>query len=570
MQSFHDAAESTVGHRLSRRLAPWVLAVVSTACGAVDDALGGFGDSDAAGSGANDAGAGFGGSGGAGGTPTGGAPAGGSAGGGNATGGSGGSALGGSGGGPAWDAGVPQDWGAGGSGGGSPPADAGSIPPLTREEACARRDAWGLADPAHDLDGDCFVNDCGAGANTFECTQLTDCDDTRPDVNPALSERCNGRDDDCDGVADQTFGDIGAPCVTTCGEGKFECSVHGADAVVCSTMAGQSQAPDPATVREVCNGADDDCDGVADDDCREALADVQQRSQPVACGGRLFMIQNDALVEIGPAGALTTIDHGRAGMPDAPTCGPGGLAWLQWTEPCATPEGAPERCPGRIRALPADAAPGAAPVEISSPGLVGRPVVAGNEVLWHAVIGARSTIFRREIHGLTDTVLVGTDQSDPAAGPVAGDETDYIAVRFWNAGSAQVGLQSLRVPEHTLFIRNPLAPPGPPVLGAGWMVWPIPGALWAVTWGAESVGEAFQLVETAAVNPDPGLAGQRLLWLEQGAGPTRLQVLDLETGLARTLVQAEIRPGDYMVSEGVLYSVRQEAPGPGLYRLTLP
>jgi hypothetical protein len=565
MHSFPPAADRAAGPRLPHRLAPWALALVTTACGAAGDSLAGIGDPGGSASSA-DAGAGFGGQGaggaggsGAGGSGTGGLPAGGSP-----AGGAGGNS-------PPWDAGVAQDWGAaGGSGGETPPADAGVVPPLTREEACARRDAWGLADPAHDLDGDCFVTDCGAQAGGFACEQLTDCDDTRPDVNPGTTERCNGRDDDCDGVADQTFTEIGNGCVTTCGEGKYECSVHVADAVVCSTMAGQSQAPDPASVREVCNGADDDCDGVPDDDCREPLADVQQRSQPVACGGRLFVIQNDALVELGPAGAITTIDNGRAGTPDAPTCGPGGLAWLQWSSPCETPADGPERCQGRIRALPADAPPGAAPLEIASPGLVGRPVVAGNEVLWHAVLGARSTIFRREIHGLTDTETVGTDQSDPAVGPIAGDETDYIAVRFWDSGVARVGLQSLRVPEHTLFIRNPVAPPGPPVLAEGWLVWPIPGALWAVSWGAQSVGEAFQLVETPSPRPDPQLAGQRLLWLEQGEGPTRMQLLDLETGLTRTLVQAEIRPGDSMVSEGILYSVRQEAPGPGLYRLALP
>lgn len=72
-------------------------------------------------------------------------------------------------------------------------------------------------------------------------------------------ERCNGLDDDCDGVADNGF-DIGLPCDGTdtdlCEDGVFVCAAEGTTHV-CSD--------DGAGISEACNGDDDDCDGVVDE-----------------------------------------------------------------------------------------------------------------------------------------------------------------------------------------------------------------------------------------------------------------------------------------------------------------
>ncbi len=70
-------------------------------------------------------------------------------------------------------------------------------------------------------------------------------------------EECNGKDDNCDGVVDETFPGRNDPCSTglkgICASGSQECADGG---IVCQQMV-TPQA-------ETCNGQDDDCDGVID------------------------------------------------------------------------------------------------------------------------------------------------------------------------------------------------------------------------------------------------------------------------------------------------------------------
>ena len=75
----------------------------------------------------------------------------------------------------------------------------------------------------------------------------------------ALTERCDGQDNDCDGVVDNQPVDAGAACVNgvgTCArEGLRVCR---GGALLCPAVAG-------APVAEVCNGLDDNCDGRSDE-----------------------------------------------------------------------------------------------------------------------------------------------------------------------------------------------------------------------------------------------------------------------------------------------------------------
>ena len=74
---------------------------------------------------------------------------------------------------------------------------------------------------------------------------------------PAGTEICNGRDDDCDGKVDNIPGTdkpITKPCKTACGTGIRPCQVG--DWSICS-------APYPTP--EVCDGKDNDCDGKTDE-----------------------------------------------------------------------------------------------------------------------------------------------------------------------------------------------------------------------------------------------------------------------------------------------------------------
>ncbi len=102
-----------------------------------------------------------------------------------------------------------------------------------------------------DGDGDGF----GFGA---ACTGL-DCDDADPAVNPRGVEGCDGIDNDCDGLIDDTPIDAGRSCETgfagRCAQGV----------TVCSSNALECQ-PDVLPEDEVCDGIDNDCDGAADED----------------------------------------------------------------------------------------------------------------------------------------------------------------------------------------------------------------------------------------------------------------------------------------------------------------
>ncbi len=78
-------------------------------------------------------------------------------------------------------------------------------------------------------------------------------------------EICNGLDDDCDGAVDETWPGIGTACGTgICSGGVVSCALGGND-TVCSTMssAGLGNTSD-VRQPEICNGLDDDCDGIVD------------------------------------------------------------------------------------------------------------------------------------------------------------------------------------------------------------------------------------------------------------------------------------------------------------------
>jgi hypothetical protein len=76
----------------------------------------------------------------------------------------------------------------------------------------------------------------------------------------AKVEVCNGEDDDCDGVTDEEFAELGASCdgddADACDDGHIACAVGGV--TVC-------EEPEGTLKVELCNGNDDDCDGATDE-----------------------------------------------------------------------------------------------------------------------------------------------------------------------------------------------------------------------------------------------------------------------------------------------------------------
>jgi len=115
-------------------------------------------------------------------------------------------------------------------------------------------------------------------------------------------ETCNGLDDDCDGAEDDDPADAGQPCSSgakgVCAPGTYLCSGGG---LLCT--------PDTAPSAETCDGLDDDCDGLTD----EEFPGLGQSCMPgVGACARTGVIQCQ------PDGGFgCSVD---AGLPRAETC----------------------------------------------------------------------------------------------------------------------------------------------------------------------------------------------------------------------------------------------------------
>ena len=111
---------------------------------------------------------------------------------------------------------------------------------------------------------------CQSGIGACEATGVVICDGSgvgtkcSAEAGAPTEELCDEVDNDCDGVANEGFSDLGSACQAGLGEclsfGQMVCSESGVE-TVCNAVPGQPES-------EVCDGLDNDCDGVADDACK--------------------------------------------------------------------------------------------------------------------------------------------------------------------------------------------------------------------------------------------------------------------------------------------------------------
>ncbi len=149
---------------------------------------------------------------------------------------------------------------------------------VEKDGSCVPADDTGESDTDTDTDADTDTDsdtdtDVPTDADGDGYAADQDCDDSNAAVNPGAQERCNGYDDDCDGLIDDD--DAGTTGVHTWyGDGDGDGFGDPADTVaLCDAPSGfvaqggdcddGDAAVNPDAV-EACNGVDDDCDGDID------------------------------------------------------------------------------------------------------------------------------------------------------------------------------------------------------------------------------------------------------------------------------------------------------------------
>lgn len=110
-----------------------------------------------------------------------------------------------------------------------------------------------------------------------------DCDDANPDVHPTAAERCNGADDNCDGVVDGAAVDatVWFEDADRDGAGSVASFRIGCDPlegfVSTATDCDDGRAEIHPGAAELCNGLDDNCDGQHDEGCPDEPPPIGER-----------------------------------------------------------------------------------------------------------------------------------------------------------------------------------------------------------------------------------------------------------------------------------------------------
>ncbi|MET0286187.1 MAG: MopE-related protein, partial [Polyangiales bacterium] len=118
----------------------------------------------------------------------------------------------------------------------------------------------GLDDARYVPITNCGTGFCSTNATPSSCMNAVETDCRPGSPRSATDSTCDGVDDDCDGTADEDF----AARSTTCGNGA--CLAQGSETCVDGKTVNSCKARNPAVNDMTCDGVDDDCDGVLDED----------------------------------------------------------------------------------------------------------------------------------------------------------------------------------------------------------------------------------------------------------------------------------------------------------------
>ena len=195
---------------------------------------------------------------------------------------------------------------------------AGTVQCIAGELRCDAEPSQPVAETCNGLDDDCDgtadnspTDDGGAcregigrcsAAGTMRCATGELVCDAEP--GEPVAEICNGLDDDCDGIADNDPAEVGG----ICSEGVGRCSATGTMQCVAGDLVCDAEPGEP--VAEICNGLDDDCDGTADNDPAEVGGICSEGVGRCSATGTMQCVAGDLVCDAEPGEPVAEICNG--------------------------------------------------------------------------------------------------------------------------------------------------------------------------------------------------------------------------------------------------------------------